>query len=220
MAQNTDKPQVFSNAAEELAAIELSIKKAQLEDLELQKEERRLNMQDVKARLDERKIKDLQKKQDREAQGKTFASQAQTDAIRQKSCTHKKGGVVSARNMSALSTGGNGQQFAVIKHQMINGDIWVRCLRCAKTWVPPQKEKFFFDAKGKQAPADGPQAGVFDVEKYKEAVADYHRAVSFETNNSMSGSVQCKFLKYNEETGEWVDASADYRKSVIDTNLR
>lgn len=218
--KEAEKPKVYANAAEELAAIELAIKKAQLEDLELQKQERQFNMTDLKQRLGERQVKELQKKEDREAQGRTFETQRATDENRQRICTHKKGGVVSQRDFKVLNTGGNGQQYAVIKHQMINGDIWVRCLRCAKTWVPPQKEKFYFDERGRVAPSKGESAGKFNEEKFKKAVQEYQMAVDFETNNSMSGSVQCRFSRYNEQTGEWVDAAAEYRKQLIDTNLR
>jgi hypothetical protein len=214
------KPQTFNSATEELAALELSIKKAQLADLELQRQEREYNMKDLKQRLSEREVKELQKKEDREAQGRTFATQAAADAQRQRVCTHKKGGIVSPRDFKVLNTGGNGQQYAILKHQMINGDLWIRCLRCGKTWVPPMKEKFYFDAKGRQAPATGAQAGKFDAEKYNQAYVDYQQACAFETNNSTSASVQCRFSRYNEETDEWVDASQEYRKTVINTNLR
>lgn len=220
MSEKEEKPKVFANATEELAAIELAIKKAQLEDLELQKQERQFNMKDLKQRLGEREVKDLQKKEDREAQGRTFASQAASDENRQTICTHKKGGVVSPRDFKVLNTGGNGQQFAVIKHQMINGDLWIRCLRCGKTWLPPQKEKFFFNERGKVAPSKGPEAGTFNEAAYRKACQEYQVAVHFETNNSPSGSVQCRFSRYNEATGEWVDAADEYRKQVLNTNLR
>lgn len=218
--KNEEKLKTFNSAAEEIAAIDLAIKKAQLEDIELQKQERQFHMQDLKQRLDDRGIKEQQKKDDREAQGRTFATQRMTDENRQRVCTHKKGGVVSPRDFKVLNTGGNGQQYAVIKHQMINGDLWVRCLRCAKTWVPPMKDKFYFNERGQQAPSAGPQAGKYDADKFKQACVEYMQATNFETNNSPSGSVQCKFSRYNEETGEWVDASAEYRKQVLNTNLR
>jgi hypothetical protein len=217
---NEEKPQGYKNAAEEIAAIELSIKRAQLEDIKLQKLEREYHMKELRATIGDREVKELQLKEDREAQGRTFAQQRQSDEQRQKVCTHKKGGVVSPRDMKVLSVGGNGQQFAVLKHQMINGDIWVRCLRCGETWCQPIKENFFFDERGRQAPFTGKQAGVFSKEKYDKACDKYRQAVQFETNNSMSGSVQCRFSKYNETTGEWVDATEEYRRQVRTTNLR
>jgi hypothetical protein len=215
--KNEEKPQVFNNAADELAALEVSIKQAQLADLKLQQRERELNMQDVRARIGDRETKLLQKTMDREAQGRTFAQQAATDKSRQDACTHKKGGVVSARNMQVLSTGGNSIQYAVLKHQMMNNDMWVRCLRCGKTWLPPVKENYYFSAKGKQV---APKDGTFNETKFNEALAEYRRAVNFETNNSSSGSVQCRFSKWDEGSEQWVDATVDYRLSVKDSNLR
>jgi hypothetical protein len=212
-----ETPVVYNNAADEIAAIELALKKAQLEDFKLQQEERKYSVQDLKSRLAEREVKELQKKQDREAQGRTFAQKDADEAAKQKVCTHKKGGVVTPRDMRVLSTGGNGQQYAIIKHQMINGDFWVRCLRCGKTWCPPSKSKFYFDKRGKAVPE---HMGEFGAEKFKDAVTEYTRAVNFETNNSPSGSVQCRFSRYNETTGEWVDATQEYRELVKDSNLR
>ena len=211
------KTPVYKDAAEEIAAIELSIKKAQLADLELQKRERELNLEDLRGRLGDRETKAKQKKMDREQQGRTFQQQKASDDAKQNVCTHKKGGVVSQRDMHVLHTGGNGLQFAVIKHQMINGDFWVRCLRCGKTWLPPVKENYYFNAKGKQvAPVDG----TFDEVKFKEADIEYKKAVNFETNNSPSGSVQCRFSKWDAKSEQWVDATRDYRVAVKNTNLR
>lgn len=217
MSDKQEKPQVFNNAADEIAALELSIKKAQLADLELQKRERELNIQDVRARISDRETRQLQKTMDREAQGRTFAQQRATDEAKWAICTHKKGGTVSQRNMQVLSTGGNSIQYAVIKHQMINGDMWVRCLRCGRTWQPPVKENFYFNAKGKVV---APKDGTFNEEKYLEVLAEYKRAVNFETNNSPSGSVQCRFTKWDEKSEQWVDATLDYRTAVKNSNLR
>jgi hypothetical protein len=213
----SDEAKVYSNAAEEIAAIELSIKRAQLADLELQKQERQLSIEEKRGTIADRVTKQKQKVMDREQQGKVFAAQKREDEARQGSCTHKKGGVVSQRNLQVLSTGGNSPQYAVIKHQMINGDFWVRCLRCGKTWLPPVKDNYFFNAKGKVvAPVDG----VFSQEKFDAAVAAYRVAVAFETNNTASGSVICKFSKWDEKSEQWVDATNDYRQAVKSSNLR
>lgn len=212
-----EKAKVYTNAAEEIAAIELSIKRAQLADLELQKQERQLSIEEKRGTIADRLTKQKQKTMDREQQGKVFAAQKREDEAKQSACTHKKGGVVSQRNLQVLSTGGNSPQFAVIKHQMINGDFWVRCLRCGKTWLPPVKDNFYFNAKAKQvAPVDG----VFSPERFAKAEAEYRTAVAFETNNTPSGSVICKFSKWDEKSEQWVDATNDYRQAVQHTNLR
>lgn len=241
-----------TNAQEEIALLELNNKKARLEveALELAAkrasaqeqvqgaqdviEERRLNMKKLRQEIDERGLKDEQRQQDRESQGRTFQNQRATDEAKQAVCTHKKGGIVSDRNTQVLSTGGNGQQYSIIKHQMINGDIWIRCLRCGKTWSNPVKENFFFnvlkDKLGnqifgkKRLPATGKMAGVFNQAAYEKAVQDYLQACTFATNNSMSGSVQCRFTKWdasaNDGEGGWMDATEEYRKRLADTTLR
>jgi hypothetical protein len=211
------KPQVFNSASEELAALQVSIAKAQLEDLELSKRERVLSIKEKTGTVEKRENALLQQQMDRESSGRTFAQQKATDDARQSVCTHKKGGVVSARDMKVLSTGGNSIQFAVIKHQMINGDMWVRCLRCGKTWLPPVKENFYFNEKGKSV---APKDGTFDQVKFDAMDLEYRRAVNFETNNSPSGSVQCRFTKWDPKSEQWVDATKDYREHVRSSNLR
>jgi hypothetical protein len=124
--------------------------------------------------------------------------------------------MASARDVRVLSTGGNSNQYAVIKHQMINGDIWVRCLRCGRTWAPPVEKNYFFDAKGRSvASVDGQ----FDKVRFQAAIEDYKRATMFETNNSMSTSVQCRFFKADEDGREY-DAAGIYRENIASTTLR
>lgn len=203
----------------ELAAkqLELEIKQEQLKALKLEQTERKYHIQDLQTRISDRELTEKQLKEDREQQGRTFAQQEATDQYRFKICTHKKGGTVTARDQRVLTTGGNANQYAVMKHQMINGDIWVRCLRCGKTWAPPIESNFFFDAKGRLvAPADGQ----FSKDRFNKAVEEYQRAVMFETNNSMSGSVQCRFSTVDPETGKIIDAADKYRESIASTTLR
>jgi hypothetical protein len=196
--------------------LELEIKKQQLEALKLEQEERKYHIKDLKATIAERELREKQLQEDRAAQGRTFAQQEATDNYRFSICTHRKGGKVNARDNRVLHTGGNGEQFAVIKHQMINGDIWVRCLRCGKTWNPPVEKNFFFDAKGRNvAPADGS----FNKAKFDKAVEQYETAVMYPTGNSMSTSVQCRFTTLNEQ-GQKVDAADVYRENISSTNLR
>lgn len=191
--------------------------KLEVEAKKLEQQERQYHIQDLKARINDRELADKQQQQDRAAQGRTFAQEEATDKYRWSVCTHRKGGVVSQRDMRALTTGGSEEQYAVIKHQMINGDIWVRCLRCSKTWAPPVESMFYLDKTGRVV---APKDGVFNREKFVAAQAEYQRAVQFPTRNSMSGSVQCRFLKYNPETGRYEDAADLYRESIKDTNLR
>ena len=203
----------------ELAAklMELEISRQRLEAAGLEIEERKYHIKDLKAKLADRELADKQIKEDREQQGRTFAQMEATDLYRFSICTHRKGGLVGPRDSRVLSTGGNGAQMAVIKHQMINGDIWVRCLRCGKTWSPPVEKNFFFNKNGRVvAPVDGE----FDRIKFEKSVEDYKRATMYETNNSMSASVQCRFTTFDPESKKMVDAADLYRESIASTNLR
>lgn len=212
-------PVVDPNASveEQIKAAELAAKLMELEAKKLEIEERKYHIQDLRSRIADRDIKEKQVREDRESQGRTFAQQEATDLYRFSICTHKKGGTVSNRDNRVLSTGGNAAQYAVMKHQMINGDVWVRCLRCGKTWSPPVEKNFFFNPKGRQvAPVDG----VFNKDRFDRAVEEYKRATMFETNNSMSGSVQCRFLTFDEASGKMVDATDVYRENISSSTLR
>jgi hypothetical protein len=201
----------------EAKLLELQLKKQQLEAQTLEIEERKYHIKDLKAKVADRDIREKQLKEDREQQGRSIAQQDQTDKYRFSICTHRKGGMASARDVRVLSTGGNSNQYAVIKHQMINGDIWVRCLRCGKTWAPPVEKNFFFDEKGRSvAPADG----TFDKVRFMAEVETYKRATQFETNNTMSTSVQCRFFTRDADTGREFDAAGIYRENIASTNLR
>lgn len=197
--------------------MELELKAQELEAKQLEIQERTYHIQDLKQKLQDRAIKEKQLMEDREQQGRTIASLDAIDRYNQASCTHRKGGMAHSRDISVLSRGGNAAQYAVIKHQMINGDIWVRCLRCGKTWAPPVEKNFFFDDKGRNvAPVDG----VLDKAKFAKATEEYLRATLFETNNSMSTSVQCRFTTIDPETGRKIDAADIYRENIASTTLR
>ena len=201
-------------------ALSLELKKAELEAKLLEKQEREYHIKDLKARLADRDIKEQQVQEDRAQQGRTFAQQDATDTYRYSICTHKKGGIVTPRDMRVLTTGGNNIQYAIMKHQMINGDIWIRCLRCGRTWAPLVERNFFFNEKGV---AVAPGDGKFDAVKFEQAKAEYKHATMFETNNSMSGSVQCRFhIKEKQADGSYkdVDAADKYRESISSTTLR
>jgi hypothetical protein len=188
----------------------------ELEAKKYEKERRNLDIQKLKQDLAKEKLVEMQRTQEREAQGRTFSQDTAQDQFRYKKCTHKKGGVVSARDMAALFFGGNKEQYAVLKHQMINQDIWVRCLRCGRTWKPPVEKDFYFRDGKSVAPKDG----VFDKAKFEAVKVEYELAVAFPTGNSMSGSVQCRLSQLNKETGRMEDASEIYRENVRASDLR
>jgi len=127
--------------------------------------------------------------------GRVFAQQDSYLAKRYAACSHKKGGLIrNVKRGEAIAIGlnnGGGSQYAVRKHQMMNGDIWVDCLRCGKKWRPPVKQTFNWFER---------QFGTEGFRKYTAALAEYNTAVNFETNNSTSSSIQCNF--YDRKTGE------------------
>lgn len=200
----------------EIKRMEYEIKKQELAEIGLRRRERELALRDLEQRVGAADLKDLQRQNDRAAQGNTFSQQDREDASRWKQCTHKKGGIATTRDVRVLTTGGNGEQYAVIKHQMINGDIWVRCLRCGHTWKPPLEKFFYFRAGKVVAPKDG----VFNEAAFEKAGQEYLRALSFETRNSMSGSIQCRFTRLNPDTKRVEDASDIYRDHVGTSTLR
>lgn len=240
MAKETEFKK-YDNPQDELAALQLSLVKAQLENAEIEKqealskaEERRLNLQELKERSEHAQLKRTQARENRINQGRLFAQTDAREKAQQDACSHKKGGIVSPRDMSALSIGGDGVQFAVLKHRMIDGNLWVRCLRCSKTWTPPKKENFFFDRKrtenddfnkilkAKKMPYEGPQAGIYDERSFAVAIAEYKTACAYPTQNKESASVLCRFMAWDEATGEWSDArgKAEFDKSMLNTTLR
>jgi hypothetical protein len=227
MSEN--EKQILNTPAKELSAeqkeiialeleakrLEVRLKKAQLEGMALEAEEREFNVKDLRSRIAERDLRERQLAEDRKSQGRTFQQDEAQDKLRWSLCTHKKGGVVTPRDLRVLHTGGNKEQYAVIKHQMINGDIWVLCLRCAKTWKPPVEKDYFYDAQGKNvAPIDG----TFSQERFERAKFEYLQAINFNTNNTMSTSVQCRFTELKD--GKNYDAADQYRELVSQSNLR
>lgn len=120
---------------------------------------------------------------------------------RQTECNHRKGGMLRTRPIlygedatTAIAervvfpTQGTDHQFAVIKHQMMNFDIWVHCLRCGKWWKPPIRANYATETQ------------------FILACVEYQKAVEFPTNNVMSSSVLVRFKKPN--------GSEKYRKLV------
>ena len=192
---------------------------AQKEEAEARLEEREVRkhqLKDLKSSIADRDLLDKQAQLDREQQGKTFRAQDATDNFNWKVCTHKKGGMAHARDVRVLTTGGNSNQYSVFKHQMLNGDIWVRCSRCSRTWAPPVEKNFYF----RDGIVVARQDGVFDATKFEAAKVEYLRAVNFETNNSTSGSVQCRLSRFDPVSGRMVDAADVYRENIASTNLR
>lgn len=174
---------------QDLKALKTEALKLEVEAKRLEVLEKKANLQDLEERLAERELKRETKRQRSLTNGATLRSLAQADTMVQSRCTHKKGG-----DGAAGVIGGKGQasQYAVLKHTFANGDMWVRCLRCGKTWKPPLRE----DYKDERA--------------YLAAEAEYQAAINFQTLNVPSGACLFKF----SDNGQY------YREVTRHTNLR
>lgn len=173
----------------EIEQITLANAKLEHQRLQLELKEKAANVQDLQERLDERELKRETKRQRSLTNGATIKALAANDTAAQKRCNHRKGG-----NGVHGVVGGQGDdsQYAVIKHTFANGDLWVRCLRCGKTWKPPVRELY---------PSE---------QDFLKASVEYETAVNFQTRNVASGSVQFRFS----------DNGALYRSVTAHTNLR
>ena len=178
-----------SSNKKELETLELEIKRLEAEERRLSVLEKKANVQDLEERLSERELKRETKRQVSLTNGATLKQLAHEDNARQTRCNHKKGG-----NGANGVIGGQGDdsQYAVMKHTFANGDMWVSCLRCKKTWKPARRANFASD------------------ELYLKAVAQYEAAVNFQTRNVPSSSIQFRF----SDNGDY------YRQVTESTNLR
>lgn len=155
-----------------LVKMEEELKALELEKAKLEIAEKQANLEDIRERLAERQLKREAVRQTSLTNGATLKQLAEEDKKAQRRCNHRKGG-----NGAAGVIGGQGDSldYAVIKHTMLNGDMWIRCQRCGKTWKPPVKEDFK------------------DIEEYAKAYAEYEAAKAFPTKNSPSSSYQFRF---------------------------
>jgi hypothetical protein len=177
------------NSKKEIEALDLEAKQLEVASKKLEILEKQANLQDLQERLAERELKRENKRQRSLTNGQTLKQLATNDAAAQKRCNHRKGG-----NGAHGVVGGQGDdsQYAVLKHTFANGDMWVRCLRCGKTWKPPIQESFKTEAE------------------FLAAVVVYETAVNFQTRNVASGSCQFRFS----------DGGKYYREVTANSTLR
>jgi hypothetical protein len=178
-----------SKVNSEIDELDKQIKEAELLAKQMELKERAANLQDLEERLAERELKRENKRQRSLTNGQTLKQLAQNDAAAQRRCNHRKGGNGA---QGVVAGQGDDSQYAVLKHTFANGDMWVRCLRCGKTWKPPIKDDYESEAQ------------------FLKAVVEYETAVNFQTRNVPSGSVTFRFS----------DNGAYYREVTKATNLR
>ena len=132
--------------------------------------------------------------------GNILDQTARSVATSQTKCKHRKGGIivrkadelVSPETIAKCLQNGTGEQFSVMKHQMMNGDWRVRCTRCGKTWTAPIRQEYRNDRE------------------FWSAIEEYETAVGFLTNNKSSTSLQFSF-RYRDGS----DASEVPRKAMV-----
>lgn len=182
------EPKKTKNQAE-LEALQLETARLELEAKQLEIKERKAHIVDLEEQLANRELQRELKRQRSLTNGATLSQLAAIDRSAQSRCNHKKGG-----NGAQGVVGGQGDdsQHAVLKHTFGNGDMWIRCLRCGKTWKPAVRSHFKTE------------------EEYLKAVVAYETAVNFQTRNVPSGSVQFRF----SDNGDY------YREVTKDTTLR
>lgn len=182
---------------EQLAEIELEIKKLELETKKLEILEKSANLTDIKERLAERELKREARRQTSFTNGETLKSLGLSDIQTQKRCNHRKGG----DGLQGIVGGrGTDSQYAIMVHTFCHGDTWIRCLRCGKSWKPPLL-KTYQTAGRSELKAQ---------ELYVAAAAEYQAALNFQTNNKPSSSVVFNFS----------DHGNDMRNRLEPTNLR
>jgi hypothetical protein len=181
----------------EVRTEEVKNKKQSLEDMELEFkrleiEAKKLELLDIRDRVDDRQMKRDNKEQRLRANGQVLDNNLAQRRAAQKACNHRKGG----NGLAGYVRGqGDDPQYSVLKHQFLNSDIWVRCLRCGQWWKPPVKNLYFIDSRGREV---APQDGKFDEAAYEQAWTEYRQAVAFPTKNTMSGSYQFRFSDNGE----------------------
>jgi TolA-binding protein len=176
---------------QQIEDMELEIKKLELEEKQLTIKSQKATLVDMEERLAERELKREARRQDAQSKGAALTVKAKNEATQQSNCNHKKGG-----NGAQGVVGGQGDdsQYAVLKHTFANGDTWVRCLRCGKTWKPPVKSDFKNNAEG-----------------YTSAMDVYKLALQFQTRNIPSKGI---VFSYGEGGVEL------YRENTKNANLR
>ena len=168
----------------------------QLENLRLEKElkeleikEKQANLQDLQERLAERELKRENTRQRAKTNGATLIALDLGQKAYERRCNHRKGGNGAA---GVVAGQGDSANYAVIKHTFANGDTWLRCQRCGKTWKPPAISQFA------------------TREEYLAKYAEYQAALNFPTTNIPSSSYLFKF----SDNGEF------YREVTASTTLR
>jgi len=189
----------------QLKELELLEKQALIADLkhraemrDLERQEKEASLIDLKERLDERMLKRRTREATFRGHGANLKQDLQNLRDKQKRCNHRKGGDGAK---GVLGGQGDDIQYAIARHQMGNGDIWVRCLRCGKTWKPPVKSAYLTD------------------EAYNVAMEQYEAALQFQTRNHTSGTHTFQWGEVKNAKGQTEGGVEFYREKMRNVTL-
>ena len=186
---------VSAMSAEE---VDLELKSKELEIKRLELMEREANLQDLQERLAERQLK----RKSRDGVFRGHGANLKQDKInrlaKQEICNHRKGG--DGAN-GVIGGQGDDMQYAILRHVMGNGDIWVRCLRCGKTWKYPLASDFTTKAE------------------YELALVEYRAMLKVQTRNHTSGTHTFSWGVVQNEEGKLEGGPEFYRERMKSVTL-
>jgi len=190
-AQKAVKDMTVSEVEAELAAKELELKRLELL-------EREANLEDLRERLAERQLK----RKSRDGVFRGHGANLKQDTINRKTkqeiCNHHKGGDGA---QGVIGGQGDDTQYCIMRHVMGNGDIWVRCLRCGKTWKYPVASEYSTKAE------------------YQAALVEYQAALKFPTRNHTSGTHTFSWGVVQNEQGKLEGGPEFYREKTKSVTL-
>lgn len=190
--QKAIKDMTADEMTRELAAKELEIKRLELL-------EREANLQDIRERLAERQLKRKSRDGVFRGHGANLVQDAINRKAKQEICNHRKGG--DGPN-GIIGGQGDDTQFAILRHVMGNNDIWVRCLRCGKTWKKPLQL--------------GRSEAVYNA---SADVAEYKEMLRVQTRNHTSGTHTFQWGFVKNAQGDLEGGPEFYREKMKSVTL-
>lgn len=189
-------PKAVKDMTVDEVTAELAEKELELKRLELL--EREANLEDLRERLAERQLKRKSRDSVFRGHGQNLKQEAINRRSKQELCNHRKGGDGA---QGVIGGQGDDTQYCIMRHIMGNGDIWVRCLRCGKTWKYPVKSEY-----------DTQQS-------YDAALAEYNAALKFPTRNHTSGTHTFSWGMVQNSKGKLEGGPEFYREKMKQVTL-
>lgn len=190
-AQKAVKDMTSEEVSAELASKDLELKRLELLEHEA-------NLEDLRERLAERQLTRKSRNSVFRGHGANLKQDTINRKAKQEICNHHKGGDGA---QGVIGGQGDDTQYAIMRHIMGNGDIWVRCLRCGKTWKYPVASQY--DTK----------------QEYQAALAEYKEALKFPTRNHTSGTHTFQWGEVTNAAGHKEGGPEFYREKMKSVTL-